>query len=112
MVKYEKTKKYAFDLRGATVMKRRYKAGRFFYASLAAVTAVTAAAPMTVNASTSTANFDMRKKVVDLLGILSVTDYSGQVTRSEFAKMLVNASSYRENLPVSSVSVFAAAKIV
>ena len=88
-------------------MKRRYKAGRFFYASLAAVTAVTAAAPMTVNASTSTANFDMRKKVVDLLGILSVTDYSGQVTRSEFAKMLVNASSYRENLPVSSVSVFA-----
>ena len=88
-------------------MKRRYKAGRFFYASLAAVTAVTAAAPMTVNASTSTANFDMRKKVVDLLGILSVTDYTGQVTRSEFAKMLVNASSYRENLPVSSVSVFA-----
>ncbi|MCD7908726.1 MAG: S-layer homology domain-containing protein [Clostridium sp.] len=88
-------------------MKRRYKAGRFFYASLAAVTAVTAAAPMTVSAATSTANFDMRKKVVDLLGILSVTDYTGQVTRAEFAKMLVNASSYRENLPTTNVSVFA-----
>ena len=54
MVKYEITRNYAVDLRGATVMKRRYKAGRFFYASLAAVTAVTAvtaAAPMTVSAS-------------------------------------------------------------
>ena len=88
-------------------MKRRYAASRFFYASLAAVTAATAAAPMTAAASTSTANFDMRKQVVDLVGIMEITDYTGQVTRSDFARMLVNASSYRENLPASSVSVFA-----
>ena len=44
---------------------------------------------------------------MNLTGILNVTDYTGQVTRGDFARMLVNASSYRENLPSSSVSVFA-----
>ena len=44
---------------------------------------------------------------MNLTGILNVTDYTGQVTRGDFARMLVNASSYRENLPTSSVSVFA-----
>ena len=88
-------------------MKRPLAACRYVCGSLAAVTAVTSALPMTVMANTSSANFDMRRQVVNLTGILNVTDYTGQVTRGDFARMLVNASSYRENLPSSSVSVFA-----
>lgn len=88
-------------------MKRPYAACRYVCGSLAAVTAVTSALPMTVMANTSSANFDMRRQVVNLTGILNVSDYTGQVTRGDFARMLVNASSYRENLPASSVSVFA-----
>lgn len=88
-------------------MKRPYAACRYVCGSLAAVTAVTSALPMTVMANTSSANFDMRRQVVNLTGILNVSDYTGQVTRGDFARMLVNASSYRENLPTSSVSVFA-----
>ena len=88
-------------------MKRPYAACRYVCGSLAAVTAVTSALPMTVMANTSSANFDMRRQVVNLTGILNATDYTGQVTRGDFARMLVNASSYRENLPTSSVSVFA-----
>ena len=88
-------------------MKRPLAACRYVCGSLAAITAVTSALPMTVMANTSSANFDMRRQVVNLTGILNVTDYTGQVTRGDFARMLVNASSYRENLPTSSVSVFA-----
>lgn len=88
-------------------MKRPYAACRYVCGSLAAVTAVTSALPMTIMANTSSANFDMRRQVVNLTGILNVSDYTGQVTRGDFARMLVNASSYRENLPTSSVSVFA-----
>ena len=88
-------------------MKRPCAACRYVCGSLAAVTAVTSALPMTVMANTLSANFDMRRQVVNLTGILNVSDYTGQVTRGDFARMLVNASSYRENLPASSVSVFA-----
>ena len=88
-------------------MKRPCAACRYVCGSLAAITAVTSALPMTVMANTLSANFDMRRQVVNLTGILNVTDYTGQVTRGDFARMLVNASSYRENLPTSSVSVFA-----
>lgn len=88
-------------------MKRPLAACRYVYGSLAAITAVTSALPVTAAANTSSANFDMRRQVVNLTGILNVTDYTGQVTRGDFARMLVNASSYRENLPSSSVSVFA-----
>ena len=88
-------------------MKRPCAACRYVCGSLAAVTAVTSALPMTVMANTLSANFDMRRQVVNLTGILNVSDYTGQVTRGDFARMLVNASSYRENLPSSSVSVFA-----
>ena len=88
-------------------MKRPLAACRYVCGSLAAITAVTSALPMTVMANTSSANFDMRRQVVNLTGILNVSDYTGQVTRGDFARMLVNASSYRENLPTSSVSVFA-----
>ena len=88
-------------------MKRPLAACRYVCGSLAAITAVTSALPVTAAANTSSANFDMRRQVVNLTGILNVTDYTGQVTRGDFARMLVNASSYRENLPSSSVSVFA-----
>ena len=88
-------------------MKSPCAACRYVCGSLAAVTAVTSALPMTVMANTLSANFDMRRQVVNLTGILNVSDYTGQVTRGDFARMLVNASSYRENLPTSSVSVFA-----
>lgn len=88
-------------------MKRPLAACRYVCGSLAAITAVTSALPVTAAANTSSANFDMRRQVVNLTGILNVTDYTGQVTRGVFARMLVNASSYRENLPSSSVSVFA-----
>lgn len=88
-------------------MNRRCTACRYLGGSLAFITAFTQAAPITVMANTSSANFDMRKQVVSLTGILNVTDYTEQVTRGEFARMLVHASSYRENLPVSNVSVFA-----
>ena len=85
-------------------MKRPLAACRYVCGSLAAITAVTSALPVTAAANTSSANFDMRRQVVNLTGILNVTDYTGQVTRGDFARMLVNASSYRENLPSSSVS--------
>lgn len=88
-------------------MKRPRLACRYLCGSLAAVTAMMQAMPMTVMANTSSANFDMRKQVVNLTGILNVTNYTEQVTRGDFARMLVSASSYRENLPTVSVSVFA-----
>lgn len=88
-------------------MKRPFKDCRLAIGSLAAVTAVTAVPPLQVMASTSAADFDMREQVVKLTGIMDVSNYTQEVTRGEFARMLVNASSYRENLPVSNVSVFA-----
>lgn len=87
-------------------MKRRRAACRYISGSMAVITAVIQAAPLTVMANTSSANFDMRKQVVTLTGIMDVTDFTGKVTRGDFARMLVNASSYRENLPSASVSVF------
>lgn len=87
-------------------MKRRHAAFRYVSGSMAVVTAVVQASPLTALANTSSANFDMRKQVVTLTGIMDVTDYTGKVTRGDFARMLVNASSYRENLPSASVSVF------
>ena len=41
------------------------------------------------------------------VGIMDVTSFREEVTRGDFARMLVNASSYRENLPTVAVSVFA-----
>ncbi len=88
-------------------MRRTSTVRRSIYGSLAAVTGLTAICPVNVLASTSSANFDMRKQVVNLTGIMNVTSYTANVTRGEFAKMLVKASSFRENLPSASVSVFA-----
>ena len=55
----------------------------------------------------STANFNLRQQVVKLTGIMEITSFRESVTRADFAKMLVKASSYRENLPTSNVSVYA-----
>ncbi len=42
-----------------------------------------------------------------MTGIMEITSFRESVTRADFAKMLVKASSYRENLPTSNVSVYA-----
>ena len=62
-------------------------------AVLAAVCAISAGFANEAFAADST--FEMRKKVVSLLGILTTSSYDTQVTRAEFARMLVNASDYR-----------------
>ncbi|WP_294149051.1 S-layer homology domain-containing protein [uncultured Clostridium sp.] len=75
-------------------------------ASLAAVMAITAAAPMTAEASSS---YSMRKKVITAAGIMTAqSDDSSLVTRAQFAKMLVNASTYRSSISAeNNVSIFA-----
>ena len=50
----------------------------------------------------------MRKKAVSLLGILSTSDYQANVSRGEFAELLMKASDYRESANAAgTVSVFA-----
>lgn len=74
-------------------------------ASLAAVMAMTVTMPITAEASS---NYSMRKKVMTAAGIISGEDDSTEVTRAQFAKMLVNASTYRSSVSnISNVSVFA-----
>lgn len=82
-------------------MNRQYIA-----ASLAAVTAISAFTPFTTEAAS---NYSMRKKVITSAGIMSSeTNDSNFVTRAQFAKMLVNASTYRSAVSeVNSVSVYA-----
>lgn len=73
--------------------------------SLAAVAAVSSAFPMTAEASSS---YSMRKKVITSAGILNFTDDSTEVTRAQFARMLVNASTFRSAVSEeNNVSVFA-----
>lgn len=63
------------------------------------------AAPIRAEASV---NFDVRRRVIGLAGIMNVTNIDEKVTRGEFAKMLVNASSYGSMVnQVSNTSVFA-----
>lgn len=79
--------------------------GRRTAASLISITMFATMLPMTAEAST---NFDLRKKVIGLSGITNVTGTDTQVTRGEFAAMLVNATSYRSTITqTSSTSVFA-----
>ena len=90
---------------------------RVYYRTLAAVLAGTAAFtaaaafPASVYANTSI-NFDYRKKVIGLAGIMTITgDMSMYITRAQFARMLVRASSRRSILTdTSNVSVFADVK--
>lgn len=73
--------------------------------SLAVAAAITAVVPVTAEAST---NFDLRKKVIGVSGIMNVVNIDASITRGEFASMLVNASPYRSTVSASSsTSVFA-----
>lgn len=79
--------------------------GRKMAASMALVMTAAAVFPMEAEAS---ANFDLRKKVIGVSGIMSTVNIDRKVTRGEFASMLVNASSYRSTVSNSSnTSVFA-----
>lgn len=72
--------------------------------SVAAVAVTTAAIPFSAEASS---NFEMRKKVVTLSGIVTSKDTNQYITRGEFARMLVNASSYKESASATtSMAVF------
>ena len=85
-------------------MKKSHHACRYVCGSLAVVTAAASWTPLTVYAANaSSSNFDMRQQVVSLTGIMDVTSFREEVTRGDFARMLVNASSYRENLPTVAV---------
>lgn len=89
-------------------MKGSKSYGRFLCGSLAVSFAVSPFLSLTALADNiSSANFDLRRQVVKLTGIMEISSFRGQITRGDFAKMLVKASSYRENLPSSSVSVYA-----
>ena len=89
-------------------MKVRKNHTRFLCGSLAAAAAISTILTMTAWADNiSTANFNLRQQVVKLTGIMEITSFRESVTRADFAKMLVKASSYRENLPTSNVSVYA-----
>lgn len=67
-----------------------------------------ASAGITATAYGAESTYDMRKKAVSLLGIMTAGDANANVTRAEFARMLVNASDYRHvATTTSNVSVFA-----
>ena len=73
-------------------------------AFLALTTAVVSAVPMEAEAASG---FELRKKVIGISGIMGLTDIYGNVTRAQFAQMLVNASEYRTSVSGhSTVSVF------
>ena len=76
------------------------------FASIAVVTAaISLAAPFEAQASMS---YDMRERVIELSGITDTYSTGANVTRGEFAQMLVNASEHRSTASSkSSVSVFA-----
>ena len=89
-------------------MKVRKNHTRFLCGSLAAAAAISPILSITAWADNiSTANFNLRQQVVKLTDIMEITSFRESVTRADFAKMLVKASSYRENLPTSNVSVYA-----
>lgn len=89
-------------------MKVRKNHTRFLCGSLAAAAAISPTLSITAWADNiSTANFNLRQQVVKLTGIMEISSFRESVTRADFAKMLVKASSYRENLPTSNVSVYA-----
>ena len=89
-------------------MKVRKNHTRFLCGSLAAAAAISPILSITSWADNiSTANFNLRQQVVKLTGIMEISSFRESVTRADFAKMLVKASSYRENLPTSNVSVYA-----
>ena len=89
-------------------MKVRKNHTRFLCGSLTAAAAISPILSITAWADNiSTANFNLRQQVVKLTDIMEISSFRESVTRADFAKMLVKASSYRENLPTSNVSVYA-----
>ncbi|MCI8948753.1 MAG: S-layer homology domain-containing protein [Lachnospiraceae bacterium] len=71
------------------------------------VLAVVAASACPISAMADS-TYDLRKRVVELTGIMNVENGSRYVSRAEFAAMLVRASEYRSTVSqASSVSVFA-----
>lgn len=89
-------------------MNQRETAAAMAFVTAAMAVVSVAAAPVTAKANTS--NLDYRKRVIGISGIMAntSTDMDRQVTRGEFAKMLVGASTYRDYLPsASQVSVYA-----
>ena len=78
---------------------------RTIAASLAVAVGAVAVSPMVTEASS---NFDLRKRVIGVSGIMSVLNLEKPVTRGEFAAMLVSASPYRSYAgQTSATSVFA-----
>ena len=78
-------------------------------AVLAAVSAACVLAPAEAEAaSSSSTEFELRKKVIGISGITDLTGIYQPVTRAQFAQMLVNASEYRNiTSDHSTVSVYA-----
>ena len=75
-------------------------------AALVMIGAATAGMTTSVFAADST--FDMRRRVVNMLGVIATSRLDENVTREEFARMLVRASEYRSMAQTTSnVSVFA-----
>ena len=71
-------------------MKRSRAHGRLICGSLAAAAALSPVMSLTAWADNiSTANFNLRQKVVKLTGIMEISSFRGEVTRADFAKMLV-----------------------
>lgn len=66
---------------------------------------LTVGMPFTAEASE---NYELRKRVIRLSGIMSTTNEGNEVTRGEYAQMMVNASTYKSvALQTSSTAVFA-----
>lgn len=79
---------------------------RYMAAAVAGVTAFVSFVPV-MNSQAST-NFDLRRKVVGAAGIMNVMNIDGEVSRGEFADMLVNASSFGSMASeTGTISVFA-----
>lgn len=77
-----------------------------YVGALAAVCTVSAA--MTAPAYGATTTMNLEKKAVKMLGIMSVSNLEAEVSRDEFASMLVKASEYRYiDHGASNVSVYA-----
>ena len=82
---------------------------RIHAAVLAAVSAACVLTPAEAEAaSSSSTEFELRKKVIGISGITDLTGIYQPVTRAQFAQMLVNASEYRNiTSDHSTVSVYA-----
>ncbi len=79
--------------------------GKQVVSSVLVLASVMAACPVTARANSTE---DLRKRVVELSGIMNLTDGERYVSRAEFAAMLVRASQYRSTVgEEASVSVFA-----